>query len=274
MSAKCAICKKAIVSQKGQVCITCQMNQRTSNPMPTVEAQPVFQSNSINVNTGVLDNTISKGTVKSTGSYQGTVHNYHQTEVRRSIFWKLWNSCIRGVPFSTSNTQYEFTLYEEGNVGVLGHEVVLYGDAGYSLLSDNSEVIVRGKLDRNGVIVASEVTGVNTGFHMRPRNGVPAAAIRIMLVLLVGVIIAGAVLGRKTVEGVTSGIPSCDVSVGRILLFIIAVLAAIVILKSRIRKKYLYVMLPILFALGLYNSVCLALFAVLLVCIIFIRKKK
>lgn len=274
MSAKCAICKKAIVSQKGQICITCQMNQKTFISAPTVEVQPAYQNNSMSENINNPNNATAQSDIKYRGGYCGTVHNYHREEVKRSLLWKLWNSCVKGVPFSLSDTQYEFTLYERGNAGIRGYEVVLYGDAGYSLISDNSEVIVMGKPDNNGVIVASEVTGVNTGFRMRARNAIPATAVRFVLVFFAIIVIAGIVFGREAGNGAGSGISTCDVSIGKILLLIIAVLAALVILKSRIRKKYLYAMLPILFGLGLYNSGCLALLAVLLVCVIFIHKKR
>lgn len=270
MSAKCAVCKKAIVSQKGQVCITCQMNQKIVNPA-AAEVQPPYQSGS--AGTEVKNNTFPQSNMRYAKGYHGTVHNYHQSNVKRSLLWKLWNSCIRGVPFSISDTQYEFTLYEEGNIGVRGHEVVLYGDAGYSLLSDNSEVIVMGKPDRNGVIIASEISGVNTGFRMRSRNAVPAAVIRILMILLVVVIIAGFV-SVNSAAGTASGGAAYDMAAGRVLLCAIAILMSIVILKTRIRKKYWYATLLILFALGLYNTVCLALFAILLACMILLHRKK
>jgi hypothetical protein len=276
MSAKCAMCKKAIVSQKGQICITCQINQRAyaAAPVPMPENQPVQKIKPAGdvLNTNPV--TTYHGNNQVYGIYRGTVHNYHQSEVKRSVIWKLWNSCINGVSFSTSDIQYEFTLYEKADRGLSGHEVVLYGDAGFSPLSDNSEVIVKGKLNRNGIIVASEISGVNTGFRMYPRNSIKASIIRIALAFLLVLIAVAGLGGISAMNNSVNTMQSGDASVSRVLIFIIAVLMTMIILKTRTKKKYLYAMLPVFFALGMYNDVFLILFVCALILVILLKKIK
>lgn len=291
MSAKCAICKKAIVSHKGQVCITCQINAQThENLLPYAENKNIINDThtTITETNKVTKMPAPSSTTAYTYGYRGSVHNYHQSNEKKSFIRKWWNSCIKGAPFSLSDKQYEFSLYEGDNSGLSGHEVILYGDAGYSPLCDGTEVIVSGKKDNNGIIVATEIKGTNTEFRMHPRNAVPANAIRIITVIVM-LLIVGMALWASGIFHMQSETSDIAQSVGgintaaqteaaggsteRILIMIVCGLSGALLLKSRMRRKYLYAALPVLFGLGMYIPVCLLLFVLEIIGLIMFRKK-
>lgn len=288
MSARCAMCKKAIVSKKGQLCIACQMGQGTTIQNPNNEKQshlPAQEYSEVNYNHVIQTDgqDMSRSKKEIVGYYKGIVHNFHQTENQRSIVWKIWNSFVRGVPLSLSNVQYEFTLYEGSGTGdVRGHKVVVYGDAGYSLLSDGSTVSVSGKSDRNGVVVASEVKEINTGFRLRPKNAILALIIQVGIFVLLLLLVLGGlmILGNSRQMTETAGVAGDAVqesagtygfSLMNVLLAIIGGMGAVLLLKSNLRKKALYALLCILFALGMFSQGFLPLFVILILCMFFIR---
>lgn len=289
MSARCAVCKKAIVSQKGQLCVACQMAKKTAVRNVEDDGEEHLPEKELyEVNQNDIHRTDKPDTsglqTEQERYYKGTVHNFHQTENQRSTVWKIWNSLVRGVPLSFSNVQYEFTLYEGETGNVRGRKVVVYGDAGYSMLSDGSIVSVRGKTDRNGAIVASEAMEISTGFRLRPKNAIPALAVQggviVLSFLVFGGLIALGGSSKQVAEtvGMTGdvtqeAVETCRISLLNVLLAVIAGLGAVLFLKSHVRKKTMFALLCALFAAGMFSQMFLILFVLLLLCMVFMGVK-
>lgn len=267
MSAKCTVCKKAIVSKNGQICIACQMKQSNGHAeITSIPSAPTLtEKKSLAVNGTVAEN-----------EYKGTIHNFHQTQMKQGILRKWFLTVFYGIPFAvSSDIQYEFSLYEEGNVsgGIRGHEVVLYGNAGYTLLSDNNSVCVKGKKDRNGVIVASEVVSINTGFIMRPRMAIPAMAVRIGTLSVLGMILVALFLAGNS-EKPASTTLAVSGNYDNVMITVIFLLCAVVVAKTHIRRKMLYASLLVLFGLGIMSPVFFSFFLLLLAGMYFMNKHK
>lgn len=334
MSVKCAVCGKAIVSKRGQVCIACQVKQNSMqgnlNSSGTQEITGTGQQNLQEAQQSLYTQAPQPAKKKNAArEYRGTVHNFQRTEIKKSILQKWLHAFLYGVPYSKSNIQYEFTLYEGDGMtaGINGHEVVMYGDAGYTLLSDNSIVRVKGKRDKNGVVMASEIIGVNTGFHLRPKAAVSPQIVRILTIACIVLLAAGifSLTGlhpastadttarttsqqtTQTASQQTTNIPSRQTTqsaaqqttnttaqqttntavqstnavtgnTGRlkiesVLIAVIAFLAAALLLKTQIQKRWSYSAMLILFGLGMFSKVFLALFA-LAVAYLLLRGKK
>lgn len=285
MSAKCAVCGKAIVSKRGQVCIACQVKQNSiQGNIPISDIQGTYTTGQPqNLQAQQPSYTRLAKTVKkknTDGEYYGTVHNFQRTEIKKSTIWKWLCALWYGVPYTQSNIQYEFTLYEGdgmSTVGINGHEVVMYGDAGYTLLSDNSVVRVKGKKDKNGVVMASEIIGANTGFHLRPKAAVSPQVVRLLTVACVLLLIIGifSLIGLQNIDQqtqtaniVSQNVPTQNASAfltEKILIAVIAFLAAVLMIKSRVRKRWKYGSLLIFLGLGMFSEVFLILFVIIMI---------
>lgn len=257
MSAKCAICKRAFVSAPGQICITCKMRQQ-NNQMQQSSSQhtpaapiPAGSSGIRPENTSPMEEPIQKSAGYAAGKngfYTGIVQNVHKEEIGRGILRRWFQSLIYGTLLVFSDTQYEFSLYLEGNYTaeqIQGKEVIFYGDPGYCFLSNNGTVQVRGKTDRNGVLIAEEICGVNTSFRMRPKFAIPGILVRLLsLAILIGVI--AAVVYFSTMERE----PVVDTpSTGRLLFAAAGLACAGLVVKLRVPKRFLIA--AILAAVGL-----------------------
>lgn len=257
MSAKCAICKRAFVSAPGQICITCKMRQQ-NNQMPQSTSRhtpaapiPAGSSGIRPENTRPMEEIIQKpaGYVAGkNGFYMGIVQNVHKEEIGRGILRRWFQSLIYGTPLVFSDKQYEFSLYLEGNYTaeqIQGKEVIFYGDPGYCFLSNNGTVQVRGKTDRNGVLIAEEICGVNTSFRMRPKFAIPGILVRLLsLAILIGVI-AAAVYFATMERRPAAGTPGT----GRLLFAAAGLACAGLVVKLRVPKRFLIA--AILAAIGL-----------------------
>lgn len=274
MSVKCAVCGKAIVSKRGQICIACQVKQNGIQGTYTM-GQPQNLQSQHPLYTQQVE-------IIKDGEYYGTVHNFQRTEIKKNTIWKWLHALQYGVPYTKSNIQYEFTLYEGDGMttaGINGHEVVMYGDAGYTLLSDNSVVRVKGKKDKNGVVMASEIIGANTGFHLRPKAAVSPQVVRLLtvvcgLLLIVGIFLLTGLQNTteitqtantisKTADTATQS--TSTFSTEKTLIAVIAFLAAALMLKSRVRKRWKYGSLLIFLGLGMFSEVFLILFVIIMI---------
>lgn len=247
MSAKCAICKRAFVNAPGQICITCKMRQQPYQVSQNQSQQTVTtsvqheQKKVKNVEPVPQIQIATDSPITSTKgrkhSYTGIVQNVHQSEIRKGFLRRWFNSILYGNPMVFSDTQYEFSLYLQGNYTaerVQGKEVVFYGDPGYCFLSNNSTVRVHGVTDRNGVVIADEIAGINTSFRMKPRFAIPGLAVRLLsIVILIGVIVVG-IWGTTNKE---TG-ASCSLSVGNLLFTIICMVCAWMVLKLKLPKRF------------------------------------
>lgn len=292
MSVKCAVCGKAIVSKRGQVCIACQVKQngvQGNISVPDIQgAYTTGQPQNLQAQPPLYMQSVRNEKKKNTGGeYYGTVHNFQRTEIKKSTIWKWLHALRYGVPYSKSDIQYEFTLYEGDGMttaGINGHEVVMYGDAGYTLLSDNSIVQVKGKKDKNGVVMASEIIGVNTGFLLRPKSAISSQTVRLLTVVCVLLLIIGFFLltglqntaqNTQTANTISQTVVQQNENVAtqsvrtfsteKTLMAIIAFLAATLMLKSRIQKRWKYGTMLILLGLGMFSEVFLILFVILIV---------
>ena len=206
MSAKCAICHRAFVSEPGQICLSCRLRQQederktnsdmnryntfnTANPFQTVDNVHITDAITMTEKMG------DAGTVQQmnlqeqeNGCYIGIVQNVHENNMQKSFVRRWCDALFYGTPLTSGDVQYEFSLYSKGIQTAeyaSGHEVVFYGNPGYSFLNNNSTVRVYGQKDRNGVIAASKIEVVNTGFRMRAKGYVPAVVIRLITLLAV-----------------------------------------------------------------------------------------
>lgn len=282
MSAKCAVCGKAIVSKRGQICIACQVKQNSIQGTYTM-GQPQNLQSQQPLHTQQVE------TIKD-GEYYGTVHNFQRTEIKKNAIWKWLHALQYGVPYTKSNIQYEFTLYEGDGMttaGINGHEVVMYGDAGYTLLSDNSVVRVKGKKDKNGVVMASEIIGANTGFHLRPKAAVSPQVVRLLTVMCVLLLIVGIFLLTglqnpteitqtantisKTADTATQS--TSTFSTEKTLIAVIAFLSAALMLKSRVQKRWKYGTMLILLGVGMFSQAFLILLVIIIVYWLMRRRK-
>lgn len=246
MSAKCAICKRAFVNAPGQVCITCKMrqqpyqvNQPLSQQTTTTPIQPeraVIKNDEPIQQIQTVTNNSDKGAKVRTRSYVGIVQNVHQSEIRKGFLRRWCSSILYGSPMVFSDTQYEFSLYLQGNYTaerVQGKEVVFYGDPGYCFLSNNSTVRVYGVADRNGVIIADEISGINTSFRMRPKIAIPGIVVRLLSAAILIIAIVAGIIGAMNQD---TG-ANCTLSADNLLFTIICMACAWVVLKLRIPKR-------------------------------------
>lgn len=295
MSVKCAVCGKAIVSKRGQVCIACQVKQNSIQgniPVPDIQGTyTTGQPQNLQTQQPLYTQPAKTVKMKNTdGEYYGTVHNFQRTEIKKSTIWKWMHALWYGVPYTQSNIQYEFTLYEGdgmSTVGINGHEVVMYGDAGYTLLSDNSVVRVKGKKDKNGVVMASEIIGANTGFHLRPKAAVSPHVVRLLTVMCVLLLIVGIFLltGLQSTTEITQTANTVSktanvatqststFSTEKTLMAVVVFLAAALILKSRVQKRWKYGTMLILLGLGMFSQTFLILLVIIIVYWLMRRRK-
>lgn len=252
MSAKCAICKRAFVNEPGQVCITCKMRQQTCQ---TVQIQSQ-QTEVIPMQKEVFqEQTVNRNIRQGAHSYTGIVQNIHQREMKQGIMRRWFTSLAYGNPFVFSDTQYEFSLYLQGNYTaerVQGKEVVFYGNPGYCFLNNNSTVNVYGVMDRNGVILAKEISGINTSFRMKPRYAIPGIVVRLLsIALLIAIIVTGIHLGTMgTAEAVEAETTGDTLNTGNSLFAVICLVCAGIIIKLKIPKRFLIAI--ILTSVGLF----------------------
>lgn len=275
MSAKCIVCKKAFVSAPGQMCITCRLRSNSTNSyvMPAADS-PVRQQMNVDSALQTMESQkqktnhgINAGS-SAKNCFTGIIRNAHKEQKKKGLHVKWWNSVRYGTPFPLTDTQYEFTLYSQGNYTANradGYGVVFYGETNYSFLSDNSQVRVIGQIDRNGVIQAKEIIGSHTNFRMRANSAISGNAVRVLSLLILVLILSGVMvicnLGTQ-VQYESAGAASMPDAES--LLFTVIMLAAayFVAKRKRMRRKYLIciilvgiAMLPISFML---SALCFA----------------
>lgn len=301
MSAKCSVCGKAIVSKRGQICIACQVKQNSlqgNMPISNIQgAYTIEQPQHLGTQTPMDIQPVS--TVKKkemSGEYYGTVHNFQRTEIKKNKIWKWLHALWYGVPYSKSDVQYEFTLYEGDGMnaaGICGHEVVMLGDAGYTLLSDNSSVRVKGKKDKNGVVMASEIIGDNTGFHLRPKAAISSQIVRLLtafciLLFVTGIFLLAGSQNKREISQIANSAPQTAVqqttnettqsagtfSTEKLLIAVITFLVAALMLKSQMRNRWKYGMMLILLGLGMFSEAFLILFVIIIAYWLVKRKKE
>lgn len=244
MSSKCVVCRKAFVSAPGQMCITCKLRQQSVNPYGSA-APAVAESKVQEMPTGIVKEQVPPCDGKS---FTGIIQNVHKEQRKKNLFVKWWNSVRYGSPFPLTDTQYEFTLYSQGNYTAEqagGHEVVLYGEPGYSFLNNNGHVRVIGKIDRNGVIQAREINGLNTNFRMCPRSVISGSVIRVLSVIMLLSILGGVyfLVNAEAEQNV------CIPGGGAMLFTLVMLAAAYFVFKLKIRKRFL--ICAILIGIGL-----------------------
>ena len=93
MSVKCAVCGKAIVSKRGQVCIACQVKQNSIQgniPVPDIQGTyTTGQPQDLQTQQPLYTQPAKTVKMKNTdGEYYGTVHNFQRTEIKKSTIWK------------------------------------------------------------------------------------------------------------------------------------------------------------------------------------------
>lgn len=250
MGAKCAICKRAFVSTPGEICITCKMRQqpyqteqmyRNRTQSHQSASDPVQWDNTEGkkAETTALQETQQRQTVEKTAhSYTGIVQNIHQSDRKNGFLQRWFQSVCYGNPLIFSDRQYEFTLYLEGNYSaekVQGREVVFYGESDYSFLNNNSTVQIHGVTDRNGVVIADEIRGINTSFRMKPKFAVSGAVVRILSFMALLCVVAAVVAVATTQEALCEE----QFNIVNFLVGAICILAAWFVIKRRYPQRFL-----------------------------------
>ena len=132
--------------------------------------------------------------------------------------------------------------------------------------------------------MASEIIGVNTGFLLRPKSAISSQTVRLLTVVCVLLLIIGFFLltglqntaqNTQTANTISQTVVQQNENVAtqsvrtfsteKTLMAIIAFLAATLMLKSRIQKRWKYGTMLILLGLGMFSEVFLILFVILIV---------
>lgn len=139
------------------------------------------------------------------GSYvyvRGIAKNVIQDADRRGAIFRWFRSVFRGPGFALDPDITEFQLYPDfsgqtlNSSGNLADQVIIYGKVKFGMISENNDVEVYGRRDREGNIVAKSVKNTATGAVAKPSMALPrAAVIAITLILAALLVSAGLIWG-------------------------------------------------------------------------------
>lgn len=163
---KCRICQSAYVDH-GMICDACQESIPKNDINMTKESVEPYRAIGLD-------------------PYIGVVKFHRQYESQHPFWFKFIKTLILSCPLNLSNQVNTFQLYEDQNysknpkVEGVCKEVIVYGTILSGFLNENNTVKVKGKLNRKGTVIATEIFNLSSGSWLKRRGVLNALNVRIM----------------------------------------------------------------------------------------------
>lgn len=175
---KCRICQSAYVDH-GMICDACLESIPKNDINMTKESVEPYRANEF-------------------APYIGVVKFHRQYESKHPLWFKVIKTLVLSCPLNLSNQVNTFQLYEDQNysknpkVEGVCKEVIVYGTILSGFLNENNTVKVKGKLNRKGSVIATEVFNLSSGSWLKRRGVINAPNVRIMTFITI-LIMLGAI---------------------------------------------------------------------------------
>lgn len=132
---------------------------------------------------------IREKTNTATPIIEGVVRNYREHEAKSFMIVKVFRTLRHWMNYAPTNYVNSFQVYKgwgtSSNEVDHGDEIVLFGKLAMSSIANNNEVMVYGKRNKNGTIVAKKVFNKTTGSYIKVNNSIsPYIILGLVLMIL------------------------------------------------------------------------------------------